>query len=565
MRRRLLRTCVVLGLLLAAAWQPADRLVSAGLVILALIALGRRGLVIAAAVLLVTLLYHWEPAAACLGVFGYAPFFRSIAGLRPKRAALVGFGFGAGVAALNLRWLVTEFDAKWAGLVLLIVVFYGGSFMAIVAALLRSSTVRRPGFLGLCLTILTLPACDFLRSVSPRFGTVHLHSALLPLANIDLAQATRWIGASGLSALMAFCSYAVATWWWYERRSGWAPRLAVRRVGRLQLGIAVLLVIGVVFIGELQRRSHLPESDLRSLKAGLVQTGQQPPETDPTSRKYADSLGNCLQDGGRFDVLFLPEGAISIGEWNDPDEPAGEQLMSLAELKSTFGLQIASPVVTGAMIRLRVGQTWAFRNTAISLDTRLQPIGEVDKQFGAPLVEVNPFDQIPVLETIGEKATHLSRRMIPKKNGPELSITSGLRAIVAICNEHQLPDIWGRRGVPALRSINLQLVLSDLTWFNHSEEERSQSRLARRLLAIKYWRPLFYVASGGSEFWDSNGNLVHALEPDTQFAFWNLSFPSLEVCSRTSWTPLDEGWPFYLFAFLFALRLFLLHGSRAHA
>ncbi len=510
---------------------------------------------IAGAAALVTLLYHFESAAAGFGIFGYILFFRSIAGLRAKRAALVGFGFGAGIAALNLRWLVTEFDAHWAGLVLLIVVFYGGVFMAVVAALLRSPTVRRPGFLGLCLTVLALPSCDYLRTVLPRLGTAHLYSAHLPMANIDFAQATRWVGAGGMSALMVLCSYAAATWWLHERKTTWAPRIAARRAGRFRLGIAMLLLIALLFAGELQRRHHLPEADLLSLKVGVVQSGPSPPENDPSTRNYADSLSACLQDGGHFDILFLPEGAISIGEWNDPDEPDAEHLMSLSELQSGFSSQINSPIVTGAMVRERVGQKWAFRNTAISLDVSLQPIGEVDKQIGAPFVEVNPFEGAPVLEEIGEKATHLSRRMIPEKNGPELPIASGLRAIVAICNEHQLPDIWVRRGVATLRSVNLQLVLSDLTWFDHSEEERSQSRLARRLLAIKYRRPLLYVASGGSEFWDSNGDLIDALATHTQFGVWDLSVPMLKACSRDRWTPPDESWPLCLFVGLFSWRL----------
>lgn len=553
---------MVLGLLLAATWHPADWLLSAGFAILALVALDRRGLMIAVAVVSVTVLYHFEPAAAWLGTFGYTLFFRSIASLRVKRAALVGFGFGAGLAALNLRWLVTEFDANWAGLVLLIVVFYGGVFMAVVAALLRSPTVRRPGFLGLFLTVLALPACDYLRMVLPRFGTAHLYSALLPVANIDFAQAARWVGAGGISALMAFCSYAAATWWLHERTSRWAPRIDAREAGRFRLGIAILLVIGLMFAGELQSRHNPLQADPLSLRVGLVQSGQSPSEADPSARKYADSLSACLQDGRHFDILFLPEGAITIGEWNDPDEPDGEHLMNLSELKDAFGSQINSPVVTGAMIRKRIGQKWAFRNTAISLDAKLHRIGEVDKQFGAPLVEVNPFEGIPVLEAIGEKGTHLSRRMIPEKNGPELPITNGLRAIVAICNEHQIPDIWVRRGVPTLRSVNLQLVLSDLSWFDHSEEERSQSRLARRLIAIKYRRPLLYIASGGSEFWDTNGELVCAMENDTQFGVWDLSVPSLKACSLNRWTPPDESWPLCVFVTVLLWRLFLARLKR---
>lgn len=512
---------------------------------------------VAAAVVLVTLLYHFEPAAATLGVFGYTLFFKSIAGLRTKRAVLLGFGFGAGVAALNLRWLVAEFDANWAGLVLFMIVFYSALFMALVAALMRLPMVRRPGFLGLCLTVLVLPACDYLRTVLPRFGTAHLHSAYLPVANIDFAQATRWVGAGGMSALMAFCSYAAATWWLQERKSDWAPRIAARQVSRFRLGIAMLSLIGLMFAGELQRRQRSTETDPLSWKIGVVQSGPFPPEADPSARRYADSLNACLQDGDHFDILFLPEGAISIGEWNDPDEPGGERLMRLSELKDAFSSQINSPVVTGAMIRERVGQKWAFRNVTISLDPRLQSIGQVDKQFGAPLVEVNPLAGVPVLETIGERATHLSRRMIPGENGPELPIAKGLRAIVAICNEHQLPDIWARRGVPTLRSVNLQLVLSDLTWFDHSEEERSQSRLARRLMAIKYRRPLLYVASGGSEFWDSNGELIYALDASTQFGVWDLFVPSLESCSRTGWTPPHESWPLCVFVVLLSWRFFL--------
>jgi hypothetical protein len=106
------------------------------------------------------------------------------------------------------------------------------------------------------------------------------------------------------------------------------------------------------------------------------------------------------------------------------------------------------------------------------------------------------------------------------------------------------------------------LVFSDLSWFDHSEEERSQSRLARRLIAIKYRRPLLYVASGGSEFWDTNGELVCAMESDTQFGVWDLSVPSLKACSLNKWTPPDESWPLCVFATLFLWRLFLARLKR---
>jgi len=197
-----------LGLLLIACWRPDDRLLPAVFLLFALAILDRRGPAVAAAVIFATLLYHWEPAAIALGIFGYAFFFYALIGLRAKRAAIIGFGFGTGLAALNLRWLVAEFDAQWAGLVLFIVSVYGGIFMGAVAALLRCSLVRRPGLLGLVLTALTLPAADYLRVIAPRFGIGNLHSAHLPVANLDLAQAAHWAGAAVLSALMAFCSYA---------------------------------------------------------------------------------------------------------------------------------------------------------------------------------------------------------------------------------------------------------------------------------------------------------------------------------------------------------------------
>ena len=182
-------------------------------------------------------------------------------------------------------------------------------------------------------------------------------------------------------------------------------------------------------------------------------------------------------------------------------------------------------------------------------------LGQVDKQFGAPLVEVNPFKGIPVLEGIGEGATHLSRQMEPKPDHALLPIGSALRAVVAICNEHQIPDIWSRRGVTDLSSVNLQLVLSDVSWFNDSDEERDQSRLARRLLAAKYRLPLLYVASSGSELWNSDGSLVDALDTRAPFGVWDLSVPRLDA-ARKIWQPPSELWPVALFCLLFALRLF---------
>jgi apolipoprotein N-acyltransferase len=572
-----------LGLLFIACWRPDDRLLPAVFLLFALAILDRRGPAVAAAVIFATLLYHWEPAAIALGVFGYIFFFYPLIGLRAKRAAIIGFGFGTGLAALNLRWLVAEFDTQWAGFVLFIVSVYGGIFMAAVAALLRCSLVRRPGLLGLVLTGLTLPAADYLRVVAPRFGIGNLHSAHLPVANVDLAQAAHWAGAAGLSALMAFCSYAAANWLFHERRSRWPPRIAARRTARVRLGLALGLVILTFGIGRLDRyySSRVPDSPL---KVAIVQSGllSNPGSTQPlssspttpdnapspvteTSREeppsatetYAASLRSYLVSGNLGDILFLPEGAISLGEWNDPDDPNVEPLMSLSDLKEKFGAQIDSFLVTGAMIKERDGKKLSFRNTAISLDRSLNLLGQVDKQFGAPLVEVNPFRGIPVLDEMGERATHLSRRMQPQWNSAVLPIGLGLQAVVAICNEHQLPDIWRQRGVHDLTPINLQLVLSDVSWFDNSEEERTQSRLARRLLAVKYRRPLLYVANNGSEFWDTTGRLVYSLGPSTQFAVWKLAIPQLSTTPSWSWPVPPEFWPLPFFCVLFACRFFL--------
>jgi apolipoprotein N-acyltransferase len=554
-----LRIAAFLALLLVACWRPADRLTSTIATLLALTVLDRRGLTLAAAAGLVALLYHWEGAAILFGVFGYTLFFYSLIGLRSKHAAIIGFGFGSGIVALNLRWLVSEFDAHWAGLVLFIVALYGGVFMAALAALLRYSLIRRPGVLGIALTVLLLPTADYLRVAAPRFGTSNLYSAHLVVANIDIAQAAHWVGAGGLSALMAFCSYAAAGWLAHERRTRWPPRIAARKAVRRRIGIAVALVILTIAAGELDRLRSGDSANSTLLKIAVVQSGLRS-QTDDTQdsepENYAASLRSYLGSNNPCDILFLPEGAISIGEWNEPNDPDAEPLMTLSDLENRFADQINSFVVTGAMIKEERDKKVAFRNTAISLDSYFNLLGQVDKQFGAPLVEVNPFQGIPVLEGIGERATHLSRQMAPNQNSAVLPIGSGVRAVVAICNEHQLPDIWSRRGVSDLSSVNLQLVLSDVSWFDHSEEERDQSRLARRLLAAKYRLPLLYVASSGSELWNQEGNLMHALDTRTQFGVWDLSIPRIDP-ARTSWQPPSELWPVVLFCLFFAWRLYL--------
>jgi apolipoprotein N-acyltransferase len=575
-----------LGLLLVACWRPADHWLPAVFTVFALAMVDQRGLAVGAAVLFATVLYHWEPAAMVLGIFAYTLFFYPLIGLRWKRAALLGFGFGAGLAALNMRWLVAEFDVHWAGLVLFIVSIYGGVFMAVIAALLRCSLVRRPGSLGLILTALVLPAADYVRTITPRFGIGNLHSAHLPVANLDIAQAAHWVGAGGLSALMAFCSYAAANWLFHERPTRWQPRIAARQAARTRLGVALGLVALTIGVGHIERFYSGRLRNSAPLKIAVIQSGlpseasnaqnvspppnqtEPQPLPDPETAKeglpsepenYSASLKSYLSSGNPCDIVFLPEGAISIGEWNDPDDPNVEPLMSLSELKEKFGAEINSFLVTGAMIKQRLGKKLSFRNTAISLDPSLNVLGQIDKEFGAPLVEINPFQGIPILEEIGDRATHLSRRMNPQWNSAVLPVGSGIQAVVAICNEHQQPDIWRQRGVDDLSPINLQLVLSDVSWFDNSDEERTQSRLARRLLAAKNRRPLLYVANNGSEFWDINGTLVYSLEPQTQFAIWNLSLPRLTTGNNWSWPAPPEFWPLVLFCALFVWRFF---GSR---
>ena len=217
------RAVLFLGLLLVACWRPADRLIPVGFSLLAVVALDRRGLTVAAAVVLVTVLYHMAEVAAVWGPFAYTFFFYSLIGLRSKRAAIVGFGFGAGGAALNLRWLVAEFDAHWAGLVLFIVSVYGGLFMAAVAALLRYPLVRRPGLVGIMLTVLALPALDYLRVAIPRLGIGNLYSAHLVVANLDIAQRGQLLG-DHIDARLHVLS----------RRAGVNPKESRRTVRRLE-------------------------------------------------------------------------------------------------------------------------------------------------------------------------------------------------------------------------------------------------------------------------------------------------------------------------------------------
>ncbi|MBV9733565.1 MAG: hypothetical protein JO275_12365, partial [Verrucomicrobia bacterium] len=390
-------------------------------------------------------------------------------------------------------------------------------------------------------------------------------------------------------ALLAFCSYAAATWLAHERRTRWPLRIAARKASRQRIGIALALVILTVVAGELDRLRSGASANSTVLKIAVVQSGlpseagklpkpsstprdtqpeprsetesakeglpsQTPDTQDSDPENYAASLRSYLGSNNPCDILFLPEGAISIGEWNDPNDPNAEPLMALSDLENKFADQINSFLVTGAMIKEERDQKVAFRNTAISLDSYFNLLGQVDKQFGAPLVEVNPFQGVPVLEGIGERATHLSRQLEPKHDHALLPIGAAVRAVVAICNEHQIPDIWSRRGVTNLSSVNLQLVLSDVSWFDDSNEERDQSRLARRLLAAKYRLPLLYVASNGSELWNSEGILVHALDTRAQFGVWNLSVPRLDAM-RTSWRPPSELWPVVLFCVLFAWRL----------
>ena len=520
---------------------------------LALILWDKRGLTIAAAVAMLTLLYHSRPAAEILGVFAYTFFFCAIAGLRARRAALVGFGFGAGAALLNLRWLVAEFDSRWAGLILVIIAVYAGIFAAAVGGLIRSPLVRKAGLSGVALTVLALPALDYVRTALPRFGTANLYSGDLPGANIDLAQAAQWIGASGLGALMAFSSYSAAFWLVNERRATWSHRITARSVSRRRLCLALALILGIVVAGRIER-SRVSEIQARPLNIAILQTVPSPSNRDSVEKPYAAALGDCLRSGQPYDLIFLPEGAISIGEWNETGETSGEQLMSLSELRDKFAPMTNTFWVSGAMIREPAGLGLGFRNTAISFAPQFQILGQVDKQFGAPLVEVNPFQGIAVLETIAERATHLSRRMASQKNTAVLPFGSHWQAVVAICSEHQIPDIWSRRGVSSLNSIDLQLVLSDITWFDRSAEERDQSRLARRLLAAKYHRPLLYVASSGSEFWDQTGRLLNTLPAQARYGIWRIAIPRRSATVLAGWAPPNEAWPLVAFAGLALCR-----------
>src|SRR5262249_9365408 len=139
-------------------------------------------------------------------------------------------------------------------------------------------------------------------------------------------------------------------------------------------------------------------------------------------------------------------------------------------------------------------------------------VAVVDKQFPAPGGELTPLEGIPGLAALGQALSE-AEGTFQSNATPSTPCCPGGPTLAGAGSPQQLfPDLWQRRGLERLASVDVQLVVADLRWFGYSEQERRLSRAARRLHAIRWRRPVLLAANGGSEWLTPSGTLGEAID-----------------------------------------------------
>jgi apolipoprotein N-acyltransferase len=421
--------------------------------------------------------------AALAGLFALALHAPST-----RRAALLGFAFGAGWFGLGVSWVFISMH-RYGGMPAWMAGAATAAFCAYLALFpaLALALARRLASHPAALALLALPAAwagsEWLRGTLftgfPWVASGYAH------ADGPLAGYAALIGVYGLALLAAWLAGV--------------PALLVRareiglRTGVLAAGIAVVIVAGGAVL-----RGHawsLPEGP--PIKVRLVQ-GNVPQDLkfgDDGLRRAIDTHLRLL-DGPRADLAVLPESVFPVTLNQLPDDVT-QRLLDLTRDQRTA-------LVFGTFIEQPQG---AYYNSAVGLSADGAPLQRYSKRHLVPFGEFIPWGfrwfvdlmQMP----LGDQ-----QRGAPYQGPMDLA---GQRIAVNICYE----DLFGAEiirawDVPA-RAPTLLLNISNLAWFDGSIALDQHLQIAR-LRALETARPMLRATNtGATALVDPDGRVRAAL------------------------------------------------------
>jgi apolipoprotein N-acyltransferase len=456
----------------------------------------------AAAVLVVLACYPPVDAGPWLGFVAYTPLYALLERTRTAAGAfLLGFALGGAEVLVLGGWLAAGL-ARPALALATVAVFFGLTW-GLVTWLLHW-LLRHRAFPLLIWAV--IPAAEWARGANPWCPVGYLTTAQMAAGNLWFVQMADVTACAGLSLLLCASS------WWAWR--------VVRDRGRGMLAwlscLAVLHAVGY------WRWTAWQAGEGDTLPVAVVQ------EFAPRNRG-GDSTGDKAElfrrirqtlAGADCRLLFLPEGTLdqpraAPGELVESSRPTPAEIGSLLAERSSGPRYAVCGVTIGAG-----GDATGYRNSVVLIEAGGGVLGVVDKRFPAPVGEMTPLDGIPVLENLGRALSEAEGSFQSGPTGSTLSCPGGPRLAVAVCHEQMLPELWRQRGPDSPAGVDLQVIVADTRWFGYAGQERRLSRAARRLLAVRWRRPLLYAANGGSEWISASGCLegtADARDPGVTF------------------------------------------------
>ncbi|MFN9807182.1 MAG: apolipoprotein N-acyltransferase [Betaproteobacteria bacterium] len=405
-----------------------------------------------------------------------------------RRAALLGFAFGAGWFGLGVSWVFISMH-RYGGMPAWMAGAATAAFCAYLALFpaLALALARRFASQPAAMALMALPAAwagsEWLRGTLftgfPWVASGYAH------ADGPLAGYAALVGVYGLALLAAWLAGALSLLA-YARQIG-------PRTGMVAAAIAVVIVASGAAL-----RGHawsLPEGT--PIKVRLVQ-GNVPQDLkfggDGMQRAIDTHLR--LLDGPRVDLAVLPESVFPVTLNQLPDEIT-QRLLDLTRTQRTA-------LVFGTFIEQPAG---AYYNSAVGLSADGAPLQRYSKRHLVPFGEFIPWGfrwfvdlmQMP----LGDQ-----QRGAPYQGPMDLA---GQRIAVNICYE----DLFGAEiirawDVPA-RAPTLLLNISNLAWFDGSIALDQHLQIAR-LRALETARPMLRATNtGATAVIDADGRVRAAL------------------------------------------------------